>query len=32
MKAGTEKVSLRALIIRYCEEGLKRDKDKKKGG
>jgi hypothetical protein len=34
IRAAIDKVSLRALIIRYCQEGLERDKKrkKKKGG
>ena len=33
IQAAIERVSLRELIIRYCQEGLERDKKaKKKGG
>ena len=34
VKAAIDKVTLQALVIRYCEEGLARDKQqtKKKGG
>ena len=32
IRAAEEGTSIKALVIRYCKEGMKRDKAGKKGG